>query len=502
MKSQELLDTLITVVTRINGPQITEFNVQDRRPHDDPALWRRNGRATEDVQNRSHSEIEADIMRRSFQRISTRKSRLIARLCEQIASLEIQRSNMAVSGASDLSYYQQLLTVQILHQQGHTAQALMLARRILQRATGADDSTMALLAGDLIDQLCGQGTEPSRQLKFITQQRQWSDKDHRRRRRALLAEELLVGKRHRTDAAYVAELRQAEDELKVCVDRGLTASRDPVLKAIVTQRMLREGRNEEVAKSTASALSKLEKTRNRAPTWLEVWNLTAHLRALTGKGAFDAVIAISGRIDKNWLVRSHLSHDLLRLRLMAEMRLGNWNEAQSVLAEIDSLTDHQTDVVDIERRMVLAAYLHLAHELKLCPVHVTGMPKRFPSLIGSIDLITVDRKGLGALVLIHDVIRTFLRGEAEIAERMVLNLQVYASRNLRVSCSGALREFISFLRMLIVHGRAFVENHEQLHRFTSTITAECGAVSDQAICPLPLSQLMVALTVVETQRKG
>lgn len=502
MNSQELLDTLLEVAARQSGRPISDVYAAASRPYDDPSSWKRSDRAHQDSLMISSSKSDIDALRRRHQRISTRKSRLIARLCEQITLFEIQRGDMADSRTQALSYYQQLMTVQILQQNGHTAQAMLLARRILQRATGAGESTMALLAGDLIDQLCGKGSDPGKQLKFIAQQRKWSDIDHRRRRRDLLAEELLVGKRHRTDATYIDELSRAEDELKMYVDQGRAVSRDAVVKAVVIQRLLREGRNDEVVKATSSAFSTLHNIGHRTPTWLEVWFLTARVRALTGQGAFGEVIDITRRIDKHWLVRTHLSHEFLRHRLMAEMKLGNWNKAQFVLAEIDTLTDHQTDILDIERRMLIASYMHLARELGICPISVTGMPKRLSSLIGSVDVITDDRKGLGALVLIHDAIQSFLCGDADVAERKVLNLQVYASRNLREPGTGALRGFVSFLRMLIVHRVSFLENPQRLKRFADKLASEYDGAYEQAVCPLPLTQLMGALAEVVVRRRS
>lgn len=409
---------------------------------------------------------------------------------------------MARTVDREASYYQQLLTALILQRQGQTPQAIELAQRILQRATGARESTMALLAGDLIQQMGGLGPDPLRQMRFLATQRSWSEIDHRRRFCDIMAEELLVCKRHRTDDRYLQELSMAQP----MDDHHDIPSRlelfDKIGRALVVQQLLRQGRNLEVCRATSGALLLLRRNREVRPAWLDVWYLTAHVRSLTAQGLFDDVLGVTGSLQRQWLARGHLAHEFLRHRMLAAMRTESWIEAKAALAQIDALTNELTDNTDLERRALLAAYLQLARHLRLLPDPSASAPLNFTPLISSVSIIMEDRKGLGALVLIHDAIGAFLYDDPDTAERKVLNLQVYASRNLRTHGSSALRGFINYLRMLIIHGESFLENPRRVRRFTDTFTVEFDATCDQAVCPLNLAKLAGALTGAVLRRQG
>lgn len=503
MKRRNLLNTLLEVASLRSGRPIDDIYDAVSRPFDDPALWRRDKRFRELEKHEVLSDRDIDVQRRTYHRISTRKSRLITRLCEEIALSGAKDSDMVRFVDREIAYYQQLLTAQLLDQDGHTAQALELARRVLQRATGANETTMALLAGDLIHRLGGYGHEPSRQLTFIAQQRTWTDVDHVRRRAELIANEYLVAKRHRTDTRYTDDLQATEELLGSLRDDDNVESIDRITHALLVQRMLREGRSHEAWEATSTALSTLQKHYRRiTPPWLDVWYLTSHVRSLIAQGMFEDVIDIVSIIEPHWLLQGPLAHELLRNRMLAEMRLGRWSQAIETLATIDQHIDDRTDIIDIERRSVLAMYLLLAHQLVLCPADMPIDSDDILSSISLIDVIAEDRRGLGALVLIYRAIDTFLHGDPDMADRKILNLQVYASRNLRGDGSSALRGFVSFLRMLIIHRVSFIENPRRVRRFTDAFAREYDNVCDQAVCPLDLSTLAGALTAAVLKRRN
>ncbi len=437
--------------------------------------------------------------RRSYHRISTRKSRLLDRLCEEIAFFEIEGAGMSRIANKDVSYHQQFLTAELLYQQGHRSQSIELARRILHRATGAGQTTMILLAGDLIRRFGGQGSTPLRQRRFVTEQRAWSDADHRARHAALIVEELLVANRHRTDAVYLRNLNEAENVLCSFATAESDESIDSVTRAIVVQRLLKEGRSAEVYRAASIEQIVLRMSRQSSPSWMEVWCLSASVRALTALGLFEEVLTVTRTMPQGWLQYNHLTQELFRHRLLAAMRSGDWVEACRMLVELRQRTDGQTDTIDRERCAVLGAYLQLACELHLCPIDVPCMPHRKGSLLDSISVISEDRKGLGALVLIYDAIDTFLHGDPEVTERKVLNMQVYASRNLRGPGTEALRAFIRFLRLLFVQSFSFIENPQRARKYTDAFTAEFENGYDQSICPLDLASL--ALVLIDTQSR-
>jgi hypothetical protein len=400
-----------------------------------------------------------------------------------------------------VSYYQQLLTAEVLYRQGYRSQSMELARRILHRAKGAGETTMALLAVDLIYRSGGHGSTPLRQLKFVNEQRAWSDADHLHRQTMLIAEELLVVRRHCTGAAYMKDLVTAENELRRNADQDATGSIDPIQKAIVIQRLLREGRNLEAHCTISAAQATLRISRPSSPSWLDIWYLTAYVRSLTAQGLFDEVLAVTNELPPQLLKHGRLTHELLRHRLLSAMRSGNWSEACRVLVELKQGTNEQTDTIDIERCAVLAAYLHLAQELQICPVDTFSVSHPKLPLIESVSVIAEDRKGLGALVLIYDAIESFLHGDEDVTERKVLNLQVFASRNLKGPGTEALRAFIRFLRWMFDYRFSVIENVQRIRRYTDAFATEFEDICDQSVCPLDLTLLASALARTDVRKR-
>jgi hypothetical protein len=465
-------------------------------------MWKSHTRLPDLQAHASAADTDTDDMRRRYHRICTRKSRLIARLCEEIARIEVKGAGMARIADKELSYYQQLLTAELLFRHGHHSQSQELAHRILHRATGAGETTMALLAGDLIFRLGGHGSTPLRQLKFVKGQRSWSDADYRQRQSLLIAEELLVVRRHSTDATYMKDLVTAEVQLRSYANVDSVGSIGPILKAIVIQRLLREGRNLEVHSTLSDARATARLSRLSSPSWSDVWYLTAYVRSLTAQGLFDEVLVMTDEVSQRWLNHRCLAHELLRHRMLAAMRSGYWSEACRVLVELEQWTHEQTDTIDIERCAVLSAYLHLAHELQLCPVDTPIVSHQNLPLIDSVSVIAEDRKGLGALVLIYDAIESFLHGDDDVTERKVLNLQVFASRNLKGPGTEALRTFIRFLRWLFVYRFSVIENTQRIRRYTKAFASEFEDICDQSVCPLDLTLLASALARTDVRRRG
>ncbi len=485
MDGIHLIDALARVIAKHSGRTPERVIAALTRDVDDPALWR------------SHrgSSLESDdsaTRRLGWQRVQTRKSRLVVRLCEELVATSTDTLRTDPVLGMSLSYFQQLSSAIILHQYGHVHEGAELARRALLRASAADDSSYALLAGDVVVAMQVHSDNVRSRNRFDAERRRWREIDHARR----TVEEFLVRcleyRRHLTDRSKFNEIADAHTCLPACSG----ASIDPVVGVFASALEVHEHL---MNRSNAEALALLDSVTANvhvlppSAKWVGQWLLVARAKALLALGDYKSALHWAESLPSETFHRVYLKCDVARVRSIALMRLGEWKRAhQSIIAGM-KVASGQDDSLDQQRQMVIIAYFNLGAALGYHSQPLSIGTKRVASLMNSIDLVLQDRMGLAPIMLIYEVAAYLLEGKYELAERKMSNLQVFSTRNLRFHGASALRAFISLLRMLVVHKAAFSSNDRRVRVYMSKITDEHESATEQMICPLPLRNLAQSL---------
>ncbi|MFM8771890.1 MAG: hypothetical protein ACKOE4_07725 [Candidatus Kapaibacterium sp.] len=485
MDGTHLINALAGVIAEHSGRTPDRVIAALSRDVDDPGMWRSHG---DDDADRD----ELDAQRLRWQRAQTRRSRLVVRLCEELvaSATGVVRTDEVLG--TNLSFFQQLSSAIILHQHGHNHEGAELARRALQRASSAGESTFAVLAADIIVAMQERPDDERTNARFDTERRRWRDADHLRRR----AEELLIGcleyRRHVSDTSKERELEQARTELLVYA----ADSSDPVMNlcvvALEVQQLLVCRKNDEaitVLNSVTEQLTKLPSLMQ----WVGQWLMVSRAKAYLALGEYATVLEMIEGLNPETFHRDYLQCDISRIQTTAVMRLGQWDRARQLILQDLTHGIGSADPLDQERQMVITAYYDLGAMLGYHSEPVISATKRVTTLMNSIDLVLQDRMGLGPIMLMYEVTANLLQGKVELAERKMANLQVYSTRNLRFHGAEALRGFISLLRMVVHHKGAFTSDARRVRLFMSKITDEHESATEQMICPLPLRKLAQSL---------
>lgn len=492
MDGTHLIDALAMVIAKHSGRTPERVLAALSRDVNDPAVWR--------AQEHLNPEIDdSEEYRLRWQRLQTRRSRLVTRLCEELVTTATGAVHADASLGTSLSFFQQLSSAIILHQHGHMQAGGELARRALQRAASAGESAYAVLAADMLVAMQMRPDDERSQVRFDTERRRWREADHRRR----IAEEHLIRcleyRRHICDRSKALELEQAIVELHAYATDPADPTLSTCISTLTIQQHLLHRENREAITLLDSVAENLKKLPSQL-RWVEQWLMVARVKAHLAVGEYATVLRLSEGFKLEDLQRGYLQCDIVRLRSIAAMRHGQWEQARQSILQGMTLVSESTDRLDQQRQMLIVAYYNLGAALGYHSKPLPASIKRISTLMNSVDVVLQDRTGLAPIMLVYEVLANLLQGKLELAERKMANLQVYSTRNLRFHGAAALRAFISLLRMVVNHKGAFTNDARRVRLFMSRITDEHEQATEQMICPLPLRKLAQSLIDVSNGR--
>lgn len=485
MDGTHLIDALAIVIAKYTGRTPERVLAALSRDVNDPAVWR------------AHEQLNPKIddpeeYRLRWQRLQTRRSRLVTRLCEELVTTATGAVHADASLGTSLSFFQQLSSAIILHQHGHMQAGGALVRRALLRAASAGESAYAVLAADMLVAMQVRTDDERSQVRFDTERHRWREVDHRRR----IAEEQLIRcleyRRHICDRSKALELEQALVELHANAMDPADPTFSIYITALTIQQHLVHRENREAIMLLDSVAENLKKLPSQL-RWVGQWLMVARLKAHLAVGEYATVLRIPKGMKHEDVQRGYLQCDIVRLRSIAAMRHGQWEQARQLILQGMMLISESTDRLDQQRQMLIVAYYNLGAALGYHSEPVPISTKRISSLMNSVDLVLQDKAGLAPIMLVYEVTANLLQGKLELAERKMANLQVYSTRNLRFHGATALRAFISLLRMIVNHDGAFTNDARRVRLFMSRITDEHEHATEQMICPLPLRKLAQSL---------
>ena len=439
----------------------------------------------------SAPEARAQESRRSYQRIHTRKSRLIVRLCDQIAQLLVGEPGFVGSIPSMMSCFHQVFASRVLLMRGFRNEARGVARLALGRAKSHDDSSLVLQCLDLLRELDSDSYSGKRRRQSDHEWQYWTEADHDRRIVDSMIDDILVRRRFLHDEPIRRDIIAARENIAEIRKLRPSSYLTDCDRALQIRLLELEGKHQDVLRITSRERAPSLRKQSVGMRWLQFWTSLAKLRSMLVVGETNAVCAAIAAIDRKQIPRPHLEHELNRLEIIAYMRTQQWELASHRLSDAELRISHCCDDLERQRILLLKAYLNISNILGMHDVRV-HVP-RITTLLNTLDLVLLDKKGLGVMARIYEVLHYMVSGNDELAERKVLNLQVYSTRNLRYGGSPVIRQLITGLQMMIMQKMVFLNDPRKVERLLSRISDEGANVQEQMLCPIQLELLTKAL---------